>query len=1013
LVYLFVPFFVFNSISLNAQTRDEDLKNAVELFKSANVDKTQYKLSEAETKYRKATELFKKYESFQNEVYCSVSLAEVLLNKNEFDEALQIYADAEKLTSEKLGEKNKILITIYYGLGNGSFYKGRNETALNYYKKAISLNKELNKEENIFSANLLSSVGNIFNEEGKLDSALTYYQNDFNLRKKLSGDSDPDIARSIINIVGIYQQMCKYDKALEFLQIALNIILKTNGENSSEAALIYSKFGSIYLDKHQPDLALGYSKKALEIDNRIFGESNINTANEYVNLGNIYKALGNDEESLAALKKALEIQINLLGEKHPDLAKTYGNIGTVLSEQGKNETALTYYQKAIEIKTAYFGENNPELAAYYNNIGLYYNLKSDFRNAMLNFKKAGNIIIKNYGEKNPGLVKIYVNIGNAYFKTNDYENALRYFQKSLKANVKDFNPDSTDLISNPKLSQEYFDINKLFISLREKARIFDAVFIKSKLKSDAKISYNTYLLCDSLVNKARMSVNSNTDKIALGNETKKLYENSIRLTLKLSDLETNTSEKQKLEDKAFYFSERNKSGILSEAISSANAVQYAGIPQNLIDLENSYNSQIADFEKKIAETNDENAEKSLRDSLFSYNSKLRNLTKKFENDFPKYFELKYKEPSVSVRDIQNSLKDSTALRSYFLGDSVLIIFTIDKNCLKVFQYPIKKDFDEKIKDFRTKITSAYKNDILQYTKSAYDFYKILFPDTLENSVKTLIIIPDGILGIIPFEALFPEPYNDDISAYKDYPFLINKYDFSYFSSAGLYMHSINAELKHNPGRMDWIGIAPIFDKEKVRIFNDAYLAPLPGTEDEVNKIMKLFTDKQLMSDVKLRETATEAYVKSNDLVNYKYIHIATHGMVNPDKPELSGLLLTTSETDANDGILYSGEIYNLKLDADLVVLSACETGLGKISKSQGVIGLSQALLYAGAYNLIVSLWNVSDASTSQLMVYFYSIFLNSNQRDFTKALNSAKRKLIKEGKYAHPFFWSPFILIGK
>lgn len=117
----------------------------------------------------------------------------------------------------------------------------------------------------------------------------------------------------------------------------------------------------------------------------------------------------------------------------------------------------------------------------------------------------------------------------------------------------------------------------------------------------------------------------------------------------------------------------------------------------------------------------------------------------------------------------------------------------------------------------------------------------------------------------------------------------------------------------------------------------------------------------------------------------------------------------------NDGILYMGEIFNLKLNSELMVLSACETGLGKYERVEGVIGLTRALLYAGTKNIIVSLWQVSDKSTEKMMIDFYKDYLNNydDLYEFNYSLRSAKLKLIKEGKYAHPFFWSPFILIGK
>jgi CHAT domain-containing protein len=137
--------------------------------------------------------------------------------------------------------------------------------------------------------------------------------------------------------------------------------------------------------------------------------------------------------------------------------------------------------------------------------------------------------------------------------------------------------------------------------------------------------------------------------------------------------------------------------------------------------------------------------------------------------------------------------------------------------------------------------------------------------------------------------------------------------------------------------------------------------------------------------------------------------------VNTDKPNLSGLYLYPEEYSSglNDSVLYSGEIYNIELGAHLAVLSACETGLGEISSSEGIIGLSRSLLYAGADNIIASLWQVSDISTSELMIDFYKE-LFENDYDNTVALHNAKMRMINSGgTYAHPYFWSPFILIGK
>ncbi|NUO82177.1 CHAT domain-containing protein [candidate division KSB1 bacterium] len=162
----------------------------------------------------------------------------------------------------------------------------------------------------------------------------------------------------------------------------------------------------------------------------------------------------------------------------------------------------------------------------------------------------------------------------------------------------------------------------------------------------------------------------------------------------------------------------------------------------------------------------------------------------------------------------------------------------------------------------------------------------------------------------------------------------------------------------------------------------------------------------------LEREANEARVKAADLSEYRILHFATHGLVNEKNPKLSGLILSPEDsTSKEDGILHLGEIYNLNLNAELVVLSACETGLGQTAKGEGIIGLTGGFLYAGADNVLVSLWQVSDATTADLMIGFYDNMLGGMSRP--KALREAKLKLMQShSEYAKPYYWAPFVLVG-
>ena len=266
------------------------------------------------------------------------------------------------------------------------------------------------------------------------------------------------------------------------------------------------------------------------------------------------------------------------------------------------------------------------------------------------------------------------------------------------------------------------------------------------------------------------------------------------------------------------------------------------------------------------------------------------------------------------------------------------------------------------------------------------------------AVPEIIFIPSGRLGTIPFEALTSGRVAAN-SDFSNYPYLLNKHAISYEFSAGLLLqksaHQVSTE------NSSIFLCAPITFPEK-----DG-LADLPGTKQEVNSIAALFKSE---AKVALGAEANESVIKSGNLSDYRYLHFATHGIVDQTSAELSRIYLQSTETE--DGNVYSGEIYNLKLNADLAVLSACQTGLGKYSKGEGVIGLSRALVYAGARSIIVSYWSVADESTAELMTDFYQILLGQKQTNARIALQQAKRNMLKRGRYVSPYFWAAFVLIG-
>ncbi|MDH5609783.1 MAG: CHAT domain-containing protein, partial [Cyclobacteriaceae bacterium] len=302
-----------------------------------------------------------------------------------------------------------------------------------------------------------------------------------------------------------------------------------------------------------------------------------------------------------------------------------------------------------------------------------------------------------------------------------------------------------------------------------------------------------------------------------------------------------------------------------------------------------------------------------------------------------------------------------------------------------------------LSDKASRLVTAMRNAIrfqigTALTRHATELYSLLVP-TVPSGIHSLILMPDGVFNTLPFEALI----NPNTGKY-----LIEDFSVSYDYSSSLYLDRINRTIPDI--QRDILLMAPIH-------FDGTSLPSLPATAKEVREISRLFVSAHAQASPFINGQASEEWIKTQDLRTFRYIHLATHGVVNESSPEWSRIYLQPSP--AEDGQLLSGDIYNLSVQADLIALSACETGLGKLEKGEGILGLSRALLYAGANNLLVSLWPVSDTSTSQLMIEFYRHHLFIQSPDsYGSSLRQAKLALLQSETFHAPYFWASFIIVG-
>jgi CHAT domain-containing protein len=365
------------------------------------------------------------------------------------------------------------------------------------------------------------------------------------------------------------------------------------------------------------------------------------------------------------------------------------------------------------------------------------------------------------------------------------------------------------------------------------------------------------------------------------------------------------------------------------------------------------------------------------------------------------------ETIVSLKDVQDALPKGTVLLEYALGDTASLLWAIDRKGHELAELPDRRDIRADVERLRDAIARPGAGDAALRTTARSLYETLVLP--VEHRIakaKRIVIVPDGALFELPFEVLISEDLGEG-TEWKDVPFLARSTATVYAPSASVYVKLLNTE-KRKKYPLELLALGdPDFDMHGGE---GSALAPLPHARFEVEAISsRLKDDKKI---VLLGSEASEARLKQNLRQEPpRILHLATHGLVDPVEPAASSVVLCPDPDGGEDGYLYTLEILNLPLDVGLVVVSACESGRGRLGRGEGVVGLSRAFVASGAGGIVASLWAVSDKSTAELMKHLYERMLGE-KKPAGIALREARLALLDDPEHAHPFYWSPFVVIG-
>ena len=525
---------------------------------------------------------------------------------------------------------------------------------------------------------------------------------------------------------------------------------------------------------------------------------------------------------------------------------------------------------------------------------------------------------------------------------------------------------------------------------------------------------------------------------------------------------------------AFRINEQSRARSLLDLLNETDATITEGVPAELLKRkqENLERQQdIADTLTGINVSTEELKKKpsELDEELEKLQAEYEEIENQIRTASPRYATLTANKPLTLAEVQQNVLDDKTVLVEYALQSDESYLFVASKDAVNLFKLPARTSVEKLAMDLRAQlipsklqrrivgidvaeanrglgVAAAAPEDVAPFVTASNALYKmVLEPAAGMIGEKRLMVVADGALNYIPFEVLLKSPDGADFSSLG---YLVKSNEVIYAPSASV-VGAIKQQRTPATGRAMLIIADPVFNSNDVRAkkttaagpaadaevrglgiqsaladvggatpapnaqMEGLPLARLNGTRTEAEQISKLAKTAGGQADVWLDLDANEDNLDVRDISKYRVIHIATHGLLNAERPQFTGVVLSLVGNKTHDGFVRTDEVFNLHLGSPLVMLSACETGLGKEKRGEGVMGLTRTFMYAGAPTVGVSLWSVADKSTADLMTDFYHrLFSSSEGTTSSSALRGAQLAMISGKKYSSPFYWAPFVLVG-
>jgi CHAT domain-containing protein len=892
---------------------------------------------------------------------------EVAYNDGDYELAARYMSDARAKAIEKSGVKDSFYAIYTSKLAVNKSYLGEYFESEQLFMEALPLIIDIFGKEHIYYATIITDFGILYLSMGKYGESKRMLLEGTALYKKNPLWED-EYLTNLTNLADLYVTTGYYDQAE---QLYLEVLAQKDKRTEEDYATTLSNLGVLY-----------YSTK-------------------------------NYSKALLIYEQVAKLDADTYGKKHPYYAITLQNWAIIYSEINEKRKAIALYEVAIAIEAQTLGKKHPSYAHSLINLAVEYMDLDDLGKAQALYNEAQPIYLSAWGEESYEYALLCSKMSTLYYKMGDIATAHKYARATMAANSPDIDSTFSDWT---KITEYEYYQNKITTEIIANViNIFRLEYQNTGDKSKLEQAYQLAQAAIQFNERVRNDFTAEADKLYILSDN-----NDFVFTAIDAAFELNTPEAVQ---KAFSFAEQNKAVLLLDAAKSEKAYQFGELPDSIVQKEKTLQQKYATLQAELLQNRPQAQKDSLRRIINDLNQEIKIFTQAIKSEYPKYAAIKYQQKNITVADIQAALPPKTAMLEYVIGDSCTYLFYISAQEFKLSRLPFtESELKRNIKILHNSLSNytqlkdnadlAYK----EYSETAHWFYKKMIEPAGINSanIEDLIVIPDGELGHLPFEAFLAEPAPEGSQNYAELHYVLRDFAISYSYSAALWLENAQTKKPVNNGQI--FAMAADYTvkidsaKAHLRLPNHQQLRkilrPLPAAQKEIAQIAA-FIDGYFATDT----LASEAVFKQK-ASQYSIVHLAMHGLLDNQNQLLSCLAFTENGDSSENNFLQVYEISQMQLNADLVVLSACETGYGRFQKGNGLASLARAFMYAGSPALIVSLWEVNDLTTSILMPSFYENLAQGSNK--AQALRQTKLNYIRsaQGVAAHPAFWSAFVQMG-